>query len=1356
MKERFNAKVSANINDFLRKMSQVDKKIKETAFEAVKPIDADVKKAVTKMDRVNEKAKEVTKEVTKEVDADIGKAVTKLKEVNEKAKEVTKKETKPIDADIQKAKRKLDEIKILATQWSKDHIKKPVTLDISDYRKKMAEMKAAETALRKKVEVSVNADTKGFKAKLKALLAKPRDYHVNVKARTATFKAELAKLKAREIGKEIFLQIRARNERFYRDLDNIAESIRSWGVVLGNILKGMFIAVIPSIVAFGAAAVGALNTIIAMAGVASGGLLGLGAAFAVAGVAVGAFAVTAIGHLKDFKKFMEGKGPGTKEMEALRDEVNGLKEDHKKLSDELASNNFETFTNGVQIARKALNKLNTLIVESSSVMKGLSQSLNASMDSAPMERFFNYLNQNGASTLEKVSKGVGFFGRSLASLIVAFGPLTASMSQGFLEMSKRVDEWSYKLANSKGMQQFTDYVNSNMPKLRAAFRDLVVGTVNTFAAFGPMTAKAISWFERMMAKFREWSSNLSQNQAFQSFVRYIEEAAPKVGQLIGNIAKTIGLLAKGMAPLALSIVNVANSFLQWFNSMMQVHPGIAQLIAKIVTFSGVALALVPAITLIVSWLKPLEAGATGVRASLTAVSAVFRGVGLSMMGVVTTIAVVVGALVHLYNTNETTRSLLTSIWESIKQLFTTFGQIAGQTIGSVITILSRLVDAVAPVVNAILFVVNAFVQWLSQTLQNNQWLQTLITTILTGIATWKVLSTVIGTVRVALTLLNSGFALVRGAMVAFASTSTIVSTAGTVITGVFSAIRVGITALLGPWGIVAAAIIGGLTLLYNKCEWFRNLVDKVFNAVGEAFKWVADKVGKALEWLGLKSEESSNKVSTSMDTMNQKAQTASNSAATAMEQNGQRISTAGTNAGVGLDNLGLSLSNLDMNAQLHSTNAANSIMTNTSLASQNAITNMTNMNTLSSEQLAQLSGNAELNMAALNTSATTNTSMASENAFANLSNMNALGSQQLTQLASTANTQFGAVNSAASTQTGIMPGVVGGNLSQVNAQAQTSLNNINTLNSQTWQNVAQTANAQTGNLVQGVLQNFKNMESQIQSAMQSVVQIVNQGCENIKSATSRSFSAVANNTQQAMSNVQQIINSSFSSITSNIQSATQQIENTFKNAMNSVNNTASEGLQQLENKTKQSGENIVNTVRNIGEQSLNTLKSFYGGFSSAGGYLMDGFISGMESRRWSVMATAQSIANSAASAIRSALQIHSPSRVVAKITRWVPMGMVEGMKDTAGKAIDYAGNMANKVADSINYAITPVSLKSDINSIGINRHDIISGEVKKEYDFSKRPMYLSLQLGNNTFRQFVEDVNNLNSQIIQLDETYGM
>ena len=477
MKERFNAKISANISDFLRKMSQVDKKIKETAFECTKPIDADVKKAITKMENVNKKAKEIAKETTKDVDANVSKAVSKLDEVNKKAREVTRKDTKPIDVSIEKAKRKLDEIKALATQWSKDHIKKPVTLDLSGYRRKMAELKATETDGRKKVEVSVHADTKSFSAKLKALLAKPKNYYVNVRARTALFKAEIAKLKSREVGKEIFLQIRARNERFYRDLDNIAESIRSWGVVLGNILKGTFIAVIPSIAAFGAAATGALATIGVMAGVATGGLIGLASAFAVAGAAVGVFAITAIGQLKDFKKFMEGKGPGTKEMMALRDEVNGLKNDHKKLSDELASNNFETFTNGVKIARKVLSKLHTMIVDSSRVMKDLSKSLNESMDSAPMERFFNYLNQNGASTLERVSKGVGFFGRSLASLMVAFGPLADSMSKGFLDMSKRIDEWSYKLADSKGMQQFTNYVNANMPKIRGAFRDLVVAIV---------------------------------------------------------------------------------------------------------------------------------------------------------------------------------------------------------------------------------------------------------------------------------------------------------------------------------------------------------------------------------------------------------------------------------------------------------------------------------------------------------------------------------------------------------------------------------------------------------------------------------------------------------------------------------------------------------------------------------------------------------------------------------------------------------------------------------------------------------------------------------------------------------------
>lgn len=1327
MKERFNAKISANISDFLRKMSQVDKKIKETAFECTKPIDADVKKAITKMENVNKKAKEIAKETTKDVDANVSKAVSKLDEVNKKAREVTKKETKPIDISIEKAKRKLDEIKALATQWSKDHIKKPVTLDLSGYRRKMAELKATETDARKKVEVSVHADTKSFSAKLKALLAKPKNYYVNVRARTALFKAEIAKLKSREVGKEIFLQIRARNERFYRDLDNIAESIRSWGVVLGNILKGTFIAVIPSIAAFGAAATGALATIGVMAGVATGGLIGLASAFAVAGAAVGVFAITAIGQLKDFKKFMEGKGPGTKEMMALRDEVNGLKNDHKKLSEELASNNFETFTNGVKIARKVLSKLHTMIVDSSRVMKDLSKSLNESMDSVPMERFFNYLNQNGASTLERISKGVGFFGRSLTSLMVAFGPLADSMSKGFLDMSKRIDEWSYKLADSKGMQQFTNYVNANMPKIRGAFRDLVVAIVNMFAAFGPMAAKAMSWFEKLMARFREWTSQLGQNKAFQSFVNYIEEAAPKVGQLIGNISKTIALLAKGMAPLALSILNVTNSFLQWFNALMRTNPGVAQTIAKIITLGGVALALVPALILMYSWFTKVQTG-------ITTVSTVFSNLGLSMMGVVTTIAVVVAAFVHLYNTNQTTHNLMKSIWESIKQLFITFGQIAMQVVGGVIVILGRLVDAVAPVINAILYVVDGFLTWMNQTLQNNKWLQVLITTILAGIVAFKVVTTVLTTLKIAFAVLTSTINISRVAFVAFTTVTAIFRTASTLIVGALTAIRGAFMALMGPWGIVASVIIGGLVILYNKFEWFRNIVDKIFNAVGNAFKWVAEKVGKALEWLGLKSEESSNKVSDSMDKMNQKAQAASEGAASAMEQSGQRISNAGTAAGVGLESLGLSLFNLDANAQIHSANAANSIMTNTSMASQNAISNISNMNLLSSEQMAMFSANADLNMAAVNNSATLNTGMASQNTIANFTNMNALSSEQLSQFANTASTQFGAVNSAASTQTSLMSGTVGANLSQVNTEAQTSLNNVNSLNTRTWQNVVQTANTQTNNLVNGVLQNFKSMDTQIKNAMQSVVNSVNQGCADIQRATNQSFSAISSNIQQETANIQNVV----------------------KNTMSSINSVTSEGLSQLETNTQQSGQNVVNIVRDTGEQAVSALRSFYGHFSSCGAYLMDGFVQGMWSRSGSVMATAQSIANAAANAIRSALQIHSPSRVVAKITRWIPMGMVEGMKDTASKAIGYASNMASKVANAINYAVNPVSLKNDINDIGINKRDVISSEVKAEYDFTKQTMQLNVQLGNRAFGTFVEDINEVNSNTIQLNEVYSM
>lgn len=1356
MQERFNAKISADISSFLRKMSQVDKKIKETAFECTKPIDADVKRAMAKMERVDQKAKELAKESTKDVDANVTKAIAKLNQVNEKAREVSREESKPIDADITRAKRKLDEIKIIATQWSKDHIKKPVTLDISEYRKKMAELKASESGLRKKIEVSVHADTKGFTAKLNALLAKKRDYHINVKARTALFRKEIANLKAREIGKEIFLQIRARNERFYRDLDNIAESIRSWGVVLGNILKGTFIAVIPSIAAFGAAATGALATVGAMAGVLTGGLLGLTSAFGVAGAAIGAFAVTAVGHMKKFKDFMKGEGPGTKEMEALRDSVNGLKEDHKKLSDQLESNNFETFNNGVQAARKVLNKLNGLMVDSSGVMKNLSKSLNESMDSAPMERFFNYLNSNGASTLDKVARGVGFFGRSLASLMVAFGPLAASMSQGFLDMSKRVDEWSAKLADSQGMKQFTNYVNENMPKIRGAFRDLAVGLVQMFAAFGPMAATAMSWFERLMGRFREWSSQLSQNQAFKNFVKYIEEAAPKVGQLIGNLSKTFSLLAQGMAPLAMSILNVANAFLQWFNALMQTNPGVAQLIAKMITLAGVALAVVPALTLIHSWLKPIEEGGLGVKAALTAVSEVFGRVGVSMLGVVATIGVVVAAFVHLYNTNQTTHDLMNSIWTNIKQLFVTFAQIAMQAINMVVSVLGSLVSAAAPVINVVLSIVNAFLSWLNQTLQNNQWLRTLIATVLAAAGAFRLIVTVVTTVKAAMTVLSAAVNASKVALAAWGAVSSVVSAAGTVITTVLAAVRVAFMSLLGPWGIVAAVIIGGLVTLYNKCEWFRNAVDSVLKAIGDAFKWIGDKIGKALEYVGLKSKESSQQVSESMDQVKNKAQESGEGTAAAAEGAASRIAQSSASASASLDGMSASFANLDASAIAHFTSISNSMMSLTGIGAMGALTNITGMVMNSDMQFMQMSNSANLNMAALNTAATTNTAMAAENVNANLSSMTLNSNAQLDALSANANAQFTAINSAASMQTGLMPGVVGANMSQVDMAAQTSLNNVSMTNQATWENVANTANTATANLATGVVSNFQNMQSQVQSAMQGVTSAVEQGCSQVQSSTSSTFSSVASNISSTMASISSNISSSFSTISSTVQQAASQMEQTLQNAFNSINNATSNSMSQLESRIRQAQSTVVSTVQQMGSQAVSTLQSYYGQFVSAGGYLMDGFIAGMQSRAGAVMATAMSIANAAASAIRSALAIHSPSRVVAKITRWVPMGMVVGMKDTANKAINYAGKLATQVADNINYAVSPANLNSDINNIGVTRNDIISGEVRTEYDFSKRPMQLNLQLGNNTFGKFVDDVNSVNKQNIQLEEVYSI
>lgn len=86
---------------------------------------------------------------------------------------------------------------------------------------------------------------------------------------------------------------------------------------------------------------------------------------------------------------------------------------------------------------------------------------------------------------------------------------------------------------------------------------------------------------------------------------------------------------------------------------------------------------------------------------------------------------------------------------------------------------------------------------------------------------------------------------------------------------------------------------------------------------------------------------------------------------------------------------------------------------------------------------------------------------------------------------------------------------------------------------------------------------------------------------------------------------------------------------------------------------------------------------------SAGANVMDGLQRGMSKKKPSLLATAGSIANSISAKIRSALDIHSPSRVMAAIGSQVSAGLAIGMEDYSYEVRDAAENLATITSTTV-------------------------------------------------------------------------
>lgn len=117
-------------------------------------------------------------------------------------------------------------------------------------------------------------------------------------------------------------------------------------------------------------------------------------------------------------------------------------------------------------------------------------------------------------------------------------------------------------------------------------------------------------------------------------------------------------------------------------------------------------------------------------------------------------------------------------------------------------------------------------------------------------------------------------------------------------------------------------------------------------------------------------------------------------------------------------------------------------------------------------------------------------------------------------------------------------------------------------------------------------------------------------------------------------------------------------------------------------------------------------------FYDAGAYVGDGFQSGLASKRSDIVGVANSIADAVKSALRSAFDMNSPSKVTYEMGEYVGEGFVLGMGSYADKTYDSAYNVADSAKTGLNAAIAKMK---DIFGLDL---DSIEPKIKPVLDLS--------------------------------------
>lgn len=118
---------------------------------------------------------------------------------------------------------------------------------------------------------------------------------------------------------------------------------------------------------------------------------------------------------------------------------------------------------------------------------------------------------------------------------------------------------------------------------------------------------------------------------------------------------------------------------------------------------------------------------------------------------------------------------------------------------------------------------------------------------------------------------------------------------------------------------------------------------------------------------------------------------------------------------------------------------------------------------------------------------------------------------------------------------------------------------------------------------------------------------------------------------------------------------------------------------------------MINKFKQICQESIDTIRSFYKAMYDAGVYFVQGFADGINGNAPAAITAAYNMAANSVTAAQKAIDSASPSKETHKLGNYFGEGFVIGIKDYFGKVYDTAYNSGDLAKDGLSNAITKIS-----------------------------------------------------------------